>query len=242
MSKLVNSISQSSSIPLSMKKYIILLFLTLFTVNLFAQTKRVYEHYSFGFGDANRVAVPSFAYTQTMAFGKENSYHLGTGVRWSGFYTRNRAFEGVDSKIKTVTLTPKKRFSANSINIPVIAEFHHKKITVGFNFDLIGFTLGGSRDSLGVSDNYIGRLDSLSSNPTGINFQLFSKKSSGTLNSELYLGYDLADEITLKFGAAMMRSGFRARYVPQGGKETTLGRFTKNQIMPFISIVLNIER
>ncbi len=223
-----------------MRKFLIV-FLTTITSHLSAQTQRVYEHYSFGFGGADKVIVPSFAYTQTIEFGKENSYHLGTGVRWSGFYTKNHIFEGVGAKIKTVTITPKQRFSANSINIPIIAEFHHKKITVGLNFDLIGFTFGGRKDSLDYSPKSV-NLDSLSSNPTGVNFQLFSKKSKGTLNSELYIGYDLADEITLKFGAAMMRSGFRAKYVPQSGKETTLGRFTMNQIMPFISIVLNIER
>jgi hypothetical protein len=223
-----------------MKKFI-LLFLTTISFTSFAQTRRVYEHYAFGFGDANRVAAPSFSYTQTIGLGKENSYRLGSGFRLNGFYTKNREFEGVETKIKTVTITPRERFGANSFNIPIIAEFHSKKLSLGLNFDLFGFTFGGSKDSLSVK-NYNGRLDSLSINPNNVSFQLFGKQSRGTLNSEIYVGYDLADEITIRFGAAMMRSGFRAKYVPQSGKEITLGRFTKNQIMPFISIVLNIER
>jgi hypothetical protein len=222
-------------------KTFLLLFLTTISVTSFSQTRRVYEHFAFGFGDANKIAVPSFSYTQTIGLGRENSYRLGSGLRFNGFYTKNRAFEGVETKIKSTTITPTRRFGANSINIPLIAEFHSKKLSLGLNFDLIGFTFGGSKDSL-ITKNYNGRLDSLSVNPTGISFQLFGKKSRGTLNSEIYVGYDLADEITIRVGAALARSGFRAKYVPQNGKETTLGRFTKSQIMPFISIVLNIER
>jgi hypothetical protein len=220
-------------------KKIIPLFLIIITSNAFTQTRRVYEHFAFGFGDAKKVAAPSFAYTQTIGLGKDNAYRIGSGIRMNGFYTKNRDFEGVETKIKGTTITPRERYGANSLNIPIIAEFHSKKISLGFNLDLLGFSFGGSKDSLSYSKEI---LDSLSINPNSVSFQLFGRKSRGTLNSEIYLGYDLADEITIRVGAAMMRSGFRAKYVPQSGKEITLGRFTKNQIMPFISVVLNIER
>lgn len=225
-----------------MKKLIPLL-LILSTYISFSQTKRVYEHYSFGFGNANKVAASSFSYTQTITLGKDNAYRLGTGFRLNGFYTKNRDFEPVDNKLKGTTITAKQRMGTNSINIPIIAEFHSKKLLVGLNFDLIGFSFGRSKDSLTLGLNkYLGKLDSLSSNVNGISLQLFGKQSRGTLNSEIYVGYNLADEITIRAGVAIMRSDFRARYVPKSGKETTLGKYTMNQVMPFIGIVLNIER
>jgi hypothetical protein len=222
-------------------KKIIPLFLIIITSNAFTQTRRVYEHFAFGFGDAKKVAAPSFAYTQTIGLGKDNAYRIGSGIRMNGFYTKNRDFEGVETKINKVIITPRQQYGANSLNIPIIAEFHSKKLSFGVNLDLLGFSFGGRKDSLSYK-NYVGKLDSLSSNPSGISLQLFGKKSRGTLNSEIYVGYDLADEITIRMGAAMMRSSFSAEYIPQSGKETTLGRFTMNQIMPFISVVLNIER
>lgn len=227
----------------TMKRIVFLFFLTttVFTSN--AQSIRVYEHIGLSIATANKVTVPSIAYTQTLEFGRERSYRIGTGFRLNYFNLKNRTFDGVETKIKQVSITPNPKFNGASVNIPIVAEFHTKKIILGVNIDIIGMSFGKTREGENLKvDNYEGTLDSLNASPRSLSLLLLGKNNRGTLNSELYLGYKVSDELTVRAGISSLSSSFTSRYTPKSGKETTLGRFQTSQIMPFFSLVFNLER
>lgn len=224
-----------------MKKLTITILLLIIIVKTNAQSVRVYEHISLGLATASKVTVPSFGYAQTIEFGKENSYRIGTGLRLNYFSLKNRAFDGVETKINNVSITPTPKINGASINIPIIAEFHTKKFLVGVNIDIIGVSFGKKRENP-IIKNYSGTLDSLNASPRSMSLLLLGKNNRGTLNSEVYVGYNVSDEFTVRAGISSLSSSFTSRYTPKSGKETTLGRFQTSQIMPFFSLVFNLER
>ncbi len=224
-----------------MKRFVFLIFLTTAIFTSKGQSIRVYEHIGLSIATANKVTVPSVSYTQTLEFGKERSYRLGTGFRFNYFNFKNREFKGVETKINNVSIIPSPKLTGASINIPIVAEFHTKKILLGINVDIIGFSFGKTRENPTIS-NYKGTLDSLNASPRGTSLLLLGKNNRGSLNSEIYLGYKVSDELTIRGGVSSLSSSIRGRYTPKSGEETTLGRFQISQIMPFISLVFNLER
>src|ERR1700712_3775481 len=136
-----------------MKRFFLITAFTLFSSTLFAQMA-VYEHFGFTYAGGDKVSVPSIMYHQTLAFGKNQIFRFGLGLRVSAFFGNEKTFTS-DSKSLNFdnyrTLTIHGRSQTTAINVPVGFEIHGKKLLIGANVDLIGFTFGGKKDSLTVS-------------------------------------------------------------------------------------------
>jgi hypothetical protein len=71
-------------------------------------------------------------------------------------------------------------------------------ITLGFNIDFVGFTLGGIKPA--VQTDTDANSFSVITEPTKLNAMLISDNDWGTLNSELYAGYKIDDRVAVKVG------------------------------------------
>jgi hypothetical protein len=71
-------------------------------------------------------------------------------------------------------------------------------ITLGFNIDFVGFTLGAKQTAMQTDVNAPTTLSSVK--PTGLNAMLVSDNDWGTLNSELYGSYKIDNRIAAKVG------------------------------------------
>ena len=217
-----------------MNKLLLAIAFTIFSSSLFAQ-KAVYEHYNFTYAGESGVSVPSFMYSQTLTFGKNQQFRIGSGVRISGFWATNKGFS---SNAKTLTI--RQTAQTTAINIPIIFEIHGKKWLAGANVDFIGFSFGGTKDSLSVS-NYSGKLDSLSASPVSLNFL---GTRSGTINSEIYVGFKPRPELTIRAGVSFISSQYSTNYYNSAIKDyADFDKFRyQAKAIPFISIVFNFEK
>lgn len=222
-----------------MKKLLILA-LTLIGLNTsFAQQMRVIEHYSLGYGFDKKTSVPTFMYSQTLVMGKNNNFAIGTGLRITSFFAKDKTYTGITSQNSNVSVVPYPRANVNAINIPLIVEFKTKKVLIGANIDLVGFAFGGKRDSLTVNNKTTQRLDSLSFTPPRLNLAFGGR---GLTNNEVYVGFRPQEELTVKVGISFLFTQYNARY-RRNNKDVDFGRFKYDTpIMPFVSIVFNFEK
>ncbi len=109
-----------------------------------------------------------------------------------------------------------------SINVMAGFEYVYKhKMTVGFNLDLIGGTIGTR------SYKTIGKDPVYSMSAEGLNVLL----SSGSLNTQAYVGYYIHPLVALKVGVTNYRAGLQ-----YSNSTTATTPVSKSLIMPFFQL------
>ena len=218
-----------------MKNSIFTLIFTLFVSSLFAQITAVYQHTDFSYATSSGVSVPSLAYRESLVFGKSKIFRVGTGLRLSSFAVNNKKFENGNRFI-----TIQEKYQATTLNIPVHAEIHIKKVFVGANVDVIGIAFSKKRSVDGSITNF-GTLDTLTIKPVGFS-SVFGK--SGTVNSQVYVGVSISPEFAIRLGLSFVNSQFSTNYYNMKEKGyIDADKFCyQTQAMPFISLVFSTEK
>lgn len=221
-----------------MKKLILFCIICLFSFENIAQRAKVSQALSFGGAFSSGHFIPTTSFGEQILFGKNYRFALGSGIRATIFSAKGTTFTGVKSPYLTTTITPLTRENILIFNVPITAEYQGTKIVAGFNIDLIGLTFGKSKDSLTIS-NYRGSTDNLSVKPNQVNFAF---GSAGSTNNEIYIGFRIREEMTIKAGVSFLFTKLNLRSTTEE-QITKLGNFGhRMNAIPFINLVFNFEK
>jgi len=148
---------------------------------------------------------------------KTKRFALGTGIRINTYFGRNQVYITAPAKLTSGSTGPlvifKKNIAENidtfRIHSPQVTSFNlfinlryriASKFLVGFNIDAMGFSVGSRK-----TGTYINKTESITqseqSRPTVFNLLLISDNDRGSLNSELYLKYQVNESWAAKVAA-----------------------------------------
>lgn len=221
-----------------MKKLILCCIICLLASKITAQRAKVSQVFSLGGAFGSGQFIPSIGFGEQLSFGKNYQLALGSGIRATIFSAEGNTFTGLKSPYLSTTITPLVRENMFILNVPISAEYQGDKIVAGFNIDLIGLTFGRSKDSLSIN-NYRGTTENLSVKPTQFNFAL---GSAGNTNSEVYVGFRIREEITIKAGVSFLFTKLNLRSTTDE-QIKKIGNFGNSMnAIPFINLVFNFEK
>jgi hypothetical protein len=140
-----------------------------------------------GFAIGSSQGSASAAYNYIWNLGKKGKFFVGTGVRYTNYFGKNKDFTSAppslaENAAKTDTIVAPSP-SLNAINLMINLGYNFTpQFSAGFNIDALGFSFGPTG-----SPKYRGVITS--AKPTGGNFLLIGNNDKGTLNSHFYLRY-----------------------------------------------------
>lgn len=204
-----------------MKKITTILSLLLLSTGLFAQEKKGNNHYqvadlSLGLGGAQANIAGS--YILHWGIGKSQKLQLGLGIRFTSGFATDKYYETAKAKLTSGKTGPAVLFAddiranidsffigktqINSLNLSFNSEYLlSKKISVGFNIDLIGFSFGAAKKGIYINN---GNTSLVNAKPTAFNALLVSDNDLGSLNSELFIRYKLNSKWSLRGGTSFL--------------------------------------
>lgn len=200
-----------------MTKKILILLPVLLTVTAFSQR----EHHtgiSAGFGNTNSVTADIVKNFKLL---KSEKLHIGVGARTGIIFTSNNI---------SYTTAPAKHTKESSgidtfvvskpWSIPVninfnLAWFFSKKISAGFNIDLVGFTFGSKKNAelfpsakLQETKGERTVLTEQNAKPMVNNFNMFGDYRKGTTLNELFIRYQVQERFSVKASYMIITSEF----------------------------------
>lgn len=157
----------------------------------------------------------SFAHQHLWKMGKNQKIGLGAGIRLTNYFgadkyhttapaklTSGKTGLGVffaDDLTQNIDSVLFKKTQSNSLNLYLNFNCNiYKKITIGFNIDVIGFTFGGNQNGSYLGNNGAGA--ATLAKPTAFNLLLVSDNDLGSLNSEFYTQYKFNKSWGAKIG------------------------------------------
>ncbi len=175
-----------------------------------------YLDLSVGFGQ-NQVLIAS-SFTHYWGIGKKQKLQLGIGARLTNSFGSDQYFTTANAKLTSGKTGLGVLFAddipanidsffvgnpqINALNISLNSEYLiTKKISVGFNIDLIGFSFGASKTGTYINN---GKTSLVGAKPTSLNVLLVSDNDKGSLNSEIFARYKLNSKWSLRGGAAFL--------------------------------------
>lgn len=162
--------------------------------------------------------VGALGWSHLHKFGKKKRFHIGYGVRYSGYWGGNKLYTTAPSKYTSTRQDPLTILSddvpANIDTISIIspqvnsfnAVLHIQyailpKLELGTNIDLVGFSFGGTVPSSIISSVFDdGQKPVQDVSPTKLNLLLTSDNDIGSLNSEFYVRYWLHKKWAIRAG------------------------------------------
>jgi hypothetical protein len=184
-------------------KYLLIIIMLSFSAMAYSQNK---SYLDFGVGAAKKEQIITVGYYKNWNLSKSKklfkNIFVGTGIRGLGYFGKDKYFTSAPPSLYGTTdedslFAPKP--ALYSINSFVNFGYNiSKKIQVGFNLDVIGFSFGPTGSPNFISN---GISTVASASPTKLNALLVGANDIGTLNGGLFVSYKLNDKI-----------GFRVSY------------------------------
>jgi hypothetical protein len=157
----------------------------------------------------------AFSYVHNWRTGKKKKFELGIGARWTTYFGAKKDFvtAGPASLTRTFTIPFLIVFSGlqeenidtlqvqrplvNAINASFNMGYHFSpKLYGGINIDVIGFTFGRKSSAVLTSDGTT-QTEPVAK-PAGFNLLLTGDHDKGSLNSEFFIRYQVADRFSIK--------------------------------------------
>lgn len=169
------------------------------------------------FGKHQRAVALSWSHT-TQLGKKKKKLGVGYGLRFTSYFGNNQDFITAPARLTSRQTGPQVIFSKtynesldtlrfenpqiNALNIALYFDYKiTNRISVEFNIDAFGFSLGGSQNGQLISTLRPGTLsDQQSAKPTSLNVLLISDNDIGSLNSEFLLRYHVTNQLSVKTG------------------------------------------
>jgi len=156
----------------------------------------------------------SVMYTCAWQLGAKKKFEIGIAGRFTTYLGQNQYYITAPAKLTSGSTGPlvifKENIAANidtfliqspqvnALNIAIHLGYQvSTKISVGFNIDALGFSFG-SKKSGSYINGVFGQQEQ--AKPTAFNALLISDNDLGSLNSELFLKYQLKDNWGIKSG------------------------------------------
>lgn len=154
------------------------------------------------------------AFIHNWSLGKKQKFEIGVGGRLTTYLGANQYYSTAPAKLTSESTGPGVFFKENipenidtfliakplviGVNVMINLGYHvTNKITVGFNIDAIGFSVGPEKKG-----NYINgsQGQNTTGKPTPFNLLLVSDNDLGSLNSEFYGKYKVSEKLSIKTG------------------------------------------
>jgi hypothetical protein len=186
----------------------------------------------------------SVQYARLWGLTKSNKLSAGIGLRLTSYLGANQYYITAPAEITSGSNSPFILFKENIIEnidsllvespqvtcLNVSINIHYQfseKFRAGFNIDGVGFSFGGKKQG-----NYINGSSGAITNgkPTSFNVLLISDNDLGSLNSELFVRYQLSNKLGLKLGASFLFTEYTTNTPVQTFPEDN-DRFRRKSLM-----------
>lgn len=237
---------------------IIALFITIFvTFSAFSQsvkkdslTRRAINYVDFSAGFSRNQALISSSFSHNWGIGKKQKLQLGIGARITNSFGTDQYFTTANAQLTSGKTGPGVLFAddipanvdsffigkpqINSLNISFNAVYAFtKKLSVGFNIDLIGFSFGASKTGTYINN---GKTSLVGAKPTSFNLLLISDNDKGSLNSEFFARYKLNSKWSLRGGAAFLFNEYTTNTAVQQLNGISNDRFRTKTLNAMVGI------
>jgi len=201
-----------------MKRQLISLVASLFSVyQLPAQEKllpRTSQFADITLTAGNVQGAMAASYVHKWRLGKNRTWELGLGGRITSYLGSKQDFITAPARLSRSTTMPflivfagqktenwdtlqVQRPFTTSVNITANIGYHiSHRLYIGFNIDVIGFTVGRSTSSI-LTSNGLSTADPVTK-PAGFNLLLTGDNDLGSLNSEFFIRYRLNNRFAIK--------------------------------------------
>jgi hypothetical protein len=236
-------------------KFISLFFFTLLVANVLVAQHRSPLQADVAFATHAHQQVYALSGVQYFSVGN-GKFRLGPGVRFSVQHSGPQEYLTAPARLTSGQAGPQVIFTAvipanydtlrlsntqvNSLNLSLNFQYDlGPKLTVGFNIDAIGISLGAVQDGGTFAPGEAARAQGktafawIGAEPTRINGLLVSDNDRGTLNSELYAAWHLSDNLFVKSGASF---GFTEYRTATGVGVDGNDRFRNKALMGMIGL------
>jgi hypothetical protein len=175
-----------------------------------------YGEASLAFGGSQQSL--SLAYHHGWKIGKKQNLEIGTGLRFSSYFSQERHYTTAPAEISKGDTGPFVVFKddipanidslligspqVNSLNLMITINYRFSpKWQAGFNIDAIGFSFGGTQQT-----SYINGSPGVgtTASPTTFNLLLVGENDLGSLNSEWYLRYQVNGPWSIKLAYQLL--------------------------------------
>jgi hypothetical protein len=240
-----------------MNKITLLLGFLLFSITSFSQSLKIdsankhkLSFIDFSTGFSNNQALISTSYSFNWGIGKKQRLLLGVGARLTNTFGTDQYFTTANAKLTSGKTGPGVLFAddipanidsffvgkpqINALNISFNSEYQlSKKLSVGFNIDLLGFSFGASKTGTYINN---GRTSLVGAKPTSLNILLISDNDIGSLNSEIFARYKLNSKWSLRGGAAFLFNEYTTNTAVQQLNGISNDRFRTKTLNAMIGI------
>ncbi len=166
-----------------------------------------------GLGDNHLAGSLGWAYLR--GFGQYQRIKAGLGLRLNGIWGDDIPYTSAPPRLAkeeelTDTLSLAKPF-LGAMNLGLYASYDiTTRLTVGFNIDAIGLSIGKKKDGLlYASELPLSPVPSLENKPSSFNALLGGNNDLGTLNSELYVAYGLRQNLYMRLGVQYLFTEYK---------------------------------
>ncbi len=197
------------------RRIILILALSILVGSGFAQQQpSTFNSFDLGLAFGSSEVTFTGAYLHNWKLGKKQKFEIGAGGRFTTYLGANQYYSTAPAKLTSGGTGPGVFFKENIeayidtfliarpqvLAINAMVNFGYPitpKFYVGFNIDVIGFSLGSERKG-----NYINgsQGQNTEGKPTPFNLLLVSDNDLGTLNSEFYGKYKVNEKLSIKAG------------------------------------------
>ena len=170
------------------------------------QNKNMQRDISVGFGVARNHFTTIVQNNYLWSLGKNKKWSIGTGARFTSSFSKNLYYTTAPALLTTGKNGPGVFFGADilqnidsilfkkaqihALNLTINSQYQIKeKVAVGFNIDVIGFSIGPRQKAIYFGNN--NTIQNTDAKPTTFNLLLISDNDLGSLNSEFFAKYTL---------------------------------------------------
>lgn len=215
-----------------------------------ALKSRATNYVDFSAGFSQSQALISSSLSHHWGIGKKQKLQLGVGVRLTNSFGTDQYFTTANALLTSGKTGPGVLFTEdiqanvdsffigkpqiNALNISFNSEYaFSKKLSIGFNIDLIGFSFGASKTGTYINN---GNTSLVGAKPTSFNLLLISDNDKGSLNSEIFARYKLNSKWSLRGGAAFLFNEYTTNTAVQQLNGINNDRFRTKTLNAMIGI------
>lgn len=234
-----------------MKKIILFLFVLIVSIRINAQSQSTENTVSekalkkqivfdFSVGLLKDEAIESFSIKQIWGLGRNKQWRIGGGLRFSSYQGSNINYLSAPPKYwgkeaLTDTVSVSKAQQNNLALLLTVNYMIKKRLEVGFNIDLVGYSFGADKNALFISTGKTVPITASANRPTAL---LVAANDVGMIRAEFNIGYWLSKNIMIRTGLTSVNTEYKTPNELQAGNS----RFRRNTQLPFLAITFSPGR
>jgi hypothetical protein len=201
----------------------------------------------------------SMSYVHNWGMGKNKKFELGVGGRWTTYFGTKKDFVTAGpasltrtftfpflivfagQKVENIDTLTVQRPLINALNVSFNMGYHFSpRFYGGINIDVLGFSFGRKSSAI-LTSNGITQTEPVAK-PSSFNLLLTGDHDQGSLNSEFFIRYKLAENWSIKALYQFVFAEYRTTTIQQTAPDgTTVERFRNKANNAGIGIVYHLQ-